>query len=236
MYELSVRISEKPSLRHFYERTYARYQECLQRCPKNGLVVEIGSGAGFAKSFIPDIITSDILPYDGVDKVVDATKLPLENESVRLLCMLNVFHHIREVEKFLREAQRCLIQGGRVLIVDQHVGLLSRPILKYFHHEPFEPNAENWRFESTGALSGANGALAWIVFVRDRQEFCAKFPDLRLFRYDPHTPFSYWLTGGLKAWNLLPRWSIRVMDTIDDVTARLFPTLGSFVDIELVKR
>ena len=75
----------------------------MQRCPKKGLVVEIGSGAGFAKSFIPDIITSDILPYDGVDKVVDATKLPLENESVRLLCMLNVFHHIREVEKFLRE-------------------------------------------------------------------------------------------------------------------------------------
>ena len=73
-------------------------------------------------------MTSDTLPYEGIDRVVDATKMPFEDESVRAICMTNVFHHIPDVEAFT---------GGhssgsrrRVLIVDQHPGWISTPIYK----------------------------------------------------------------------------------------------------------
>src|SRR5262249_49170492 len=160
-------ILGKPALKRFYDEVYARYVSCLIECPKWGLVIELGSGGGFAKQCIPELITTDVLPYEGVDQVVDATKMPFRNGSVRFFGMLNVFHHIPDVGAFLAEAQRCLVPGGRLLLVDQHNGWINSFVLRHFHHEPFLPEVESWQFDSEGPLSGANGALAWIVFVRD---------------------------------------------------------------------
>ncbi|MBK8443443.1 MAG: hypothetical protein IPL35_08515 [Sphingobacteriales bacterium] len=42
-----------------------------------------------------------------------------------------------------------------------------------FHHEPFQPEAASWEIPSTGPLSGANGALPWIIFKRDIDLFTA---------------------------------------------------------------
>ncbi len=81
------------------------------------------------------------------------------------------------------------------------------PILRYAHHEPSDPGAREWRFKTTGPLSGANGALTWIVFRRDRERFERQFPELGLERYEPHTPLRY----------------------------RLSPEYGSFVDVERVR-
>jgi len=103
------------------------------------------------------------------------------------------------------------------------------------HHEPFYPNARDWKFETTGPLSGANGALAWIVFVRDIKQFKKLFPQLRLVQYHPHTPLQYWMSGGLKTWNLIPRWAITLVTTVDQMLIRVSPQFGSFVDIEVVR-
>ena len=228
-------LERKPSLRRLYEEVYRDYAACLERCPDRGVALELGSGAGFAKRIVPELVTSDVVPYEGVDEVVDATRLPFGGETLRFIGMLNVFHHIPDVEAFLGEAQRCLLPGGKIFIVDQHPGIISTPILRYLHHEPFDPGAESWRFESTGPLSGANGALAWIVFVRDRPRFRSCFPALCLCEYRPHTPLRYWMTGGLKRWNLLPGWAFGLASRLDRLLARLSPKLGSFVSIEIVK-
>jgi SAM-dependent methyltransferase len=161
-------IQTKEALRYFYSSSYEKYRQCLQLCPAEGLILEIGSGAGFAKELIPELCSSDIIPYPNIDKVVDATHLDFEDNSLRAIFLLNTFHHIPDVDKFLIEACRCLKPGGRILIIDQHVGLISRFVLKYLHHEPFNPKSETWSFQSSGPLSGANGALAWIVFERDK--------------------------------------------------------------------
>jgi len=41
------------------------------------------------------------------------------------------------------------------------------------------PPQKHWTFPDSGPLSGANGALPWIVFQRDRQEFRIEVPQPR---------------------------------------------------------
>lgn len=228
-------IERKPSLRRFYENIYLRYSACLERCPFEGLAVEIGSGAGFAKSVIPELVTSDVLPYDGIDQVIDGTGLPFPDNSLRFICMTNVLHHIPNVELFFDEAQRCLRKGGRLFMVDQHVGVISKPILKYFHHEPFYQNSKEWKFTSTGPLSSANGALAWVVFVRDRKEFENMYPGFQMINYETKTPIFYWVTGGLKQWSLVPESMLEAVEKFDSFLLGVSSVFGSFVDIEVEK-
>lgn len=233
--EIRARLASKPALRAFYQQTYEKFAACLQRTPNSGKILEIGSGAGFLKAVIPDVITSDILPYPGVDAVVDATALPFPNSSLRLICLLNTFHHIADVEKFLSEAVRCLVPGGKVFMVDHHRGWLSDLLYRYGHSEPFDPSAPQWRFETSGPLSGANAALSWIVFRRDLSRFERRFPNLQLVTYRAHSPLLYWLSGGLKNWTLVPGAAVSVVGIVDEWLGRHFPSLCSFADIELQK-
>jgi len=233
--ELRRTIRRKRSLERFYLDVYARFDAVLARCPAAGEVLELGSGGGFLRERMPGVVTSDVLPYQGVDRCIDATRMDVASASLRMICMLNVFHHIPDVAAFLAEADRCLVPGGRVIIVDQHMGWISRPILRHLHHEPCDPGAREWRFEASGPLSGANGALAWIVFRRDAARLAREFPRLRLDRFEPHSPLRYWLAGGLKSWSLLPGALYGAARAFDGILTSIAPELGSFVDIELVK-
>jgi SAM-dependent methyltransferase len=235
IHELRRIIARKSSLRAFYREVYARYAECLAKCPSDGVALELGSGGGFARDVIPELVTSDTLPYDGVDKLVDATQMPFADASVRAIFMLNVFHHIPDVEAFLREAARVLKPQGRMLIVDQHPGWIGRFVYRYLHHEPFDPKASSWSFDSSGPLSGANGALTWIVFQRDRERLLREHPRLRLERYEPHSPLRYWMAGGLKSWSLLPGWAWGIATAVDRGLVTLTPELGCFVDVEVLR-
>lgn len=218
-----------------YQEIYARYKACLDRTPGRGLAVELGSGAGFVKLVVPEVVTTDILAYTGVDAVVDGTAMPFANESIRFVCMWNVLHHIPDAEALFRELDRCLVPGGRAMIQDQHVGWIGRWVLRYIHHEPFRPEAAQWAFATDGPLSGANGALSWIVFQRDLKRFQKLFPRLRLNHYRPHTPLRFWLAGGLKKWSLIPSGTWRFVTALDRLLIHLSPQFGSFVEIELEK-
>jgi SAM-dependent methyltransferase len=226
-------IRSKPALKAWYEEMYARYVEVLARCPADGLAIEIGSGAGFARDVVPGLATTDVLPYSGVDQVVDACHMPFADGDLRFIGMLNVFHHVPDVEAFLREAERCVRPGGRCLVLDQHPGWIGGAIFKYAHHEGYDPTAREWRFESSGPLSGANGALAWIVFRRDRDRLARLFPRLKLVRYETHSPLRYWLAGGLKPWSLLPGWGFGAASALDRALVRMSAEFGSFSAVEI---
>src|SRR3989339_1431605 len=116
--EIQATIERKPSLKLLYVEDYLKFAECLTKCPKDGLALEIGSGGGFLKNYIPNLTSSDIIPYEGVDQVVDATNLPFKDNSLRAIFLHYVLHHINNADLFFKEAQRCLKPGGRIFIID----------------------------------------------------------------------------------------------------------------------
>lgn len=228
-------LRQKRSLYHFYKEVYESYAKVLKSVPAGGLAVEIGSGGGFVKEVVPEMVTSEIETVTGIDAVVDATQMAFKEGELRAIFMMNVFHHIPDVSRFLDEASRCLKPGGKLFIMDQYRGWLSDFIFKNIHHEPYNPSAKEYIFPSSGRLSGANGALAWMVFERDRKLFSTRFPKLKIIRYEPHSPFRYWLIGGLKPWTLVPSFLFRFFTQLDYFLATLFPRMCSFVNVEIIR-
>ncbi|MGB2705877.1 MAG: radical SAM protein, partial [Candidatus Omnitrophota bacterium] len=60
-------IQKKPFLRRIYTDFYNRFKGTASDFPPGALLVELGSGGGFIKDVIPNVITSDILKLTGVD-------------------------------------------------------------------------------------------------------------------------------------------------------------------------
>lgn len=228
-------IEKKKPLQTFYREVYRKYNDTLKTCPTDGMALELGSGGGFIKEVIPEIITSDVIPYAGIDRVINAMELPFNNDSIRFIAMMDVIHHLPNVRKFFDEANRCLKKNGKIFIVDQYYSWVTYPLYKFLHHEPMAPKASKWEFESTGPLSDANAALAWIVFERDRKIFETLYPNLRINKIQHHSPIRYWITGGMKNWTLMPNWSYSGFKLFDGMLCKISNRFASFIDIEIEK-
>jgi len=195
-------LRAKPFLRRVYRDWYERILEALPA--GDGRVLEIGSGAAFLKEMLPSLLTSEIVAWEGVSLVADARSLPFRAGSLRAIVMTNVFHHFPDSRAFLREAGRGVRPGGVLAMVEPWVTAWSRFVYGRLHREPFEPAAAAWEFPSSGPLSGANGALPWIVFERDRSAFEREFPEWAIERVEPFMPISYLLAGGMAYRGLMP--------------------------------
>jgi SAM-dependent methyltransferase len=197
-------VRSKPFLRKIYGEWYRLLRESLPGGP--GLVLELGSGAGFLSEAVPEAITSEVFLSPGIRLAADAQRLPVEPDSLRAIAMVDVFHHLPDCGLFLREAARCVRPGGAVVAIEPWVTSWSRFVYRHLHHEPFFPGASEWRFPATGPLSGANGALPWIVFERDRRLVERDYPQWRIERVHPFMPFLYLLSGGVGDRSLAPSW------------------------------
>ncbi len=196
-------IRSKPFLRAIYEEWCRTIRMHLPSAVA-GDVLELGSGAGMLADFVPGLITSEVFPCNWVRLVADGRALPLASGSLRAIAMIDVLHHIPDVRRFFSEAVRCLRSGGTLVMIEPWVTPWSRFVYTRFHHEPFETRAPDWSFPEQGPLSGANGALPWIIFQRDRTVFEAGFPDLRVERIKPMMPFRYLVSGGVSMRNIMP--------------------------------
>lgn len=227
-------IRGKPFLRRLYEEWYGAMAAWVPDGP--GAALEIGSGAGFLQEFVPGLITSDPLPLEGVQKVVRAEALPSPDGSLRALLMMNVLHHVPRPRQFFAEAMRTLRPGGRVIMMEPWVSAWSRVVYQRLHHEPFDAATRSWEFESSGPLSGANTALPWIVFGRDRELFEREFPRLAVLRVEPCCPFRYILSGGvsMRAW--APSGTFAFWRWLEQALGGAMPRWGLFALIVLEKQ
>lgn len=230
--ELRVQIIQsKPFLRRLYADWY---RMIVEKIPAgDGRVLELGSGGGYFVEFSREVIQSEVFHCRNVDVVADARELPFGSSSLKAIAMTDVFHHIPQPEIFLREGVRCLLPGGRVVMIEPWVCAWSKLVYGHLHHEPFLPQAESWELSGTGPLSDANGALPWIIFVRDRQLFEKKFPGLVIEEIIPMMPWRYLVSGGVSMRNLMPGVTYNFWKGIESLVSPLNHYLGMFALISL---
>ena len=227
-------IRRKAFLRGLYADFYNRFKKSITGNAESKVFVELGSGGGFIKDVIPEAITSDIKDLPDVDKHFSALDMPFGDSTVDAFFMIDVLHHLNDTAAFLKEINRCLKTGGRVVMIEPANTPWSRFIYRNFHHEPFDP-AGGWGFEKTGPLSSANGAIPWIVFYRDRRRFEREFPSLKILELKPHTPFRYLVSGGVSMRQLLPVFTYSAIKGLEAVLSPFNRFLGIFLTIELEK-
>jgi len=227
-------VRSKRFLLDFYRANYEFYCNELKSLPL-GSVLEIGSGGGFANDYIPGLITSDIRFADTLSVVCSGVELPFKDSSLRGVLMTNVFHHIQRPAAFLASIERVLLPGGKLIMVEPANSLWSQFIYSKFHHEPFEPKAVSWDLPLGGPMTMANGALPWIVFERDREEFERLFPGLKIERIEYFGPILYLLSGGLSQPQLLPGAALDLIKLLERILSPLARRLGLFSRIVLRK-
>ncbi len=222
-------IKDKALLQAIYREWYGLIIDALPT--DKGRVLEIGSGGGYFDEILPEIITSEVFFTPGVALVADARQLPFAEKALDAVVMVDVFHHISDVGAFLAEASRCVRPGGKIVMIEPWRTSWSQWVYTHLHPEPFEPEA-GWFIPGTGPLSGANGALPWIVFERDQAEFEDRFPQWRLVRLRPLMPVAYLLSGGVSLRSLMPGWLYGPLRFAEGLLPQRLTAMFAFIELE----
>ena len=226
-------IKEKRFLHLIYDKWYT---STVKELPAGSQpVLEIGSGAGFLSDYIPELITSEMFQCAQIRVVLNGMEMPFADSSLRAILMTGVLHHIPDVRQFFSEARRCLCSDGVIIMIEPWVTAWSRQVYTRLHHEPFEPDAHEWAFASSGPLSDANSALPWILFERDRAKFKREFPCWQIKSIEPLMPFSYLVSGGFSNRSLLPGWSFRAFSFLEGLLRPWMNSWAMFARIVLLK-
>lgn len=208
---------EKPMMNQVFK---GFYKSCIKLDNKyftsKGSRIEIGAGVSFFKDVYPEIISTDIKKADNLDRVLNALDMDLPDNSVRAFYGLNCFHHFPEPRKFFNELERTLKNGGGCILIEPYYGPVASKIYKnLFDTETFDPNQEQWESESSYML-GANQALSYIVFIRDKAKFESEFRNLEIVTNKVMNNYlRYLISGGLNFRSLLPSFMSPVIKFIE---------------------
>ncbi len=225
-------IQNKIFLKSLYTEWYLKIKT-LSNYNSSGTFLELGSGSGFIKEVMPNIITSDVFCVPGVDKIIYANSIPFEENSIDSIVMVDVLHHLNDVRSFFNEANRTLKHGGLIVMSEPWNSIWSKFIYKNFHHEPFEPRS-NWEISDIRPLSAANGALPWIIFKRDRLKFESEFSNFVIEKIELHTPFRYLLSGGVSIKQMVPNFSFNFFTKVDKICASKLFSMFAYIVIRKI--
>ncbi len=172
-----------------------------------------------------------------IDIVMDAcSTFPFTSNSLRGIAMVNTLHHLPNCASFFNEAVHCLEPGGVIVMIEPWVTTWSSFIYKMLLHEPFDPDTKDWGFTTTGPLSGANGALPWILFSRDYKKFQRLFPHLAIEKIVLQMPLRYILSGGISMRSLVPTWSSSFWSAFEKLLSPFNSKLAMFALIVIRKK
>jgi SAM-dependent methyltransferase len=195
----------KPAVRLLYRDFHRRL---LASCPE-GRVLDIGSGTAHIKDFRPDILSTDILPFPGIDVVADAHRLPFPDECFSGVVMLDVLHHLERPIEFLMEASRVLKPGGRLAMIEPAMTRLAHRIYDRFHDEPVDMHIDPFAQVAINPDRDpfdANQAIPTLLFATlpARRQVEAALPALRVRNVTWLSLFAYPMSGGFQNWSLMP--------------------------------
>lgn len=213
----------KPLLREVYAHFYRMIRE---RLPVNrgGAVVEIGSGMGNIKEWIPECVTTDLFPNPWLDQVESVYRLSFADRSASAFVLFDVFHHLRHPGAAFTEMRRALGPGGRVILIEPDMGALGRFIFGRFHHEPLglgEPiewdAPTGFDPEQHGYYAAQGNASR--VFVGG--ELREKLDGWRVVEVKRMPAFSYIGSGGFRGPQIYPRFLLPLVRAVENVFAIL---------------
>ena len=198
-----------------------------------GQRVEVGAGTALFRSYDPGVISTDIKAAGHLSGVVDAQNMPFGDCTIRTFYGIHCFHHLPDPAAFLRELERVLVPGGGCVLIEPFHGPIAQWLYpRLFATEHFDKNQEGWRSKlDMTTMHGANQALSYVVFVRDRARLEEDFPQLETALRKPLNNYLRYVTsGGLYFKQLLPDLSIPFLRLVETF---LFP-LRSFLALHHV--
>lgn len=197
------------ALRICYREWYGMVRANLPS-PELGPWIEVGSGPGLAKEFIPEMLLTDIVQASWHDRQASAESLPFPAASVGALVLFDVLHHVAVPPLFFAEAERVLRPGGRIVLVEPYASPISQIIYGHFHEEPSILSVDPLTpvLPSTRATKDpftSNQAIPTLLFARGgARRFAQAFPNLLVTRVRRLAGFAYPATGGFNRGPLLP--------------------------------
>jgi SAM-dependent methyltransferase len=185
----------KPLLKEIYAGFYRRILALIDPSIP-GRIVELGSGIGNLKDYLPAALSTDLFPNPWLDLACDGYELPFKPGTLSHLLLFDVFHHLRAPNAFLREARRVLAPTGRLLLFEPYISLTSGPVYGLLHHEPVA-----WRESINLAQSfprprdyyAAQGNATRLFF---RKGISAWPEGWKVFHAEAFSCFHYLLSGG----------------------------------------
>src|SRR5436309_3919595 len=238
-----ARLRANKNLLFWYRELYRDQFRDLPN-PSALSILEVGSGTSPLKQFLPNIITSDVLDLDYLDLVFDCHEIDkldaIKDNSIDVVTLTNVLHHLKRPIAFLNRAADKLKSGGKVIATEPFFSVLSAPIFKYLHHEPVDFRISEPELEKVkGPLALANIALPWLIFFR-RPEWLERLSenfDVATLSARPFSALSYMATGGISRTLPLPHFLYRTLFPMDLAFSRYFPhTCASFFTVTLTRR
>jgi SAM-dependent methyltransferase len=238
-----ARLGENKNLLFWYRELYRDQFRDLPN-PSTLSILEVGSGTSPLKQFLSNVITSDVLDLDYLDLVFDCHEIDkldaIPGNSIDVITLTNVLHHLKSPIGFLNRAASKLKSGGKVVATEPFFSVLSTPIFKYLHHEPVNFSISEPELDKVqGPLASANIALPWLIFFR-RPDWLQRLNDnfdVETMSARPFSALSYMATGGISRKIPIPHFVYRRLFSTDLAASRLFPGFcASFFTVTLTRR
>lgn len=178
--------------------------------------IELGAGIAPVRDSFPNVLATDVVESKYLDRCLNAENMDLPNSSVGAFYGQNCFHHFPNPDLFFKELDRTLSPGGGAILIEPYFGPFASFLYKrLFKTEGFDMSYPSWTTPVKGPMNGANQALSYIVFFRDRKEFERKYPNLKIVETAVcENHLKYLLSGGLNFIQLAPNWSMPLIDLL----------------------
>jgi SAM-dependent methyltransferase len=213
---------QKPVLRRIYNEEF--FARLLSFRTKDGISVEVGAGPGFFKQALPGVLSTDLVWCPWLDAVADAQNLPFRTSSVANIFGVDILHHLAAPMTFLLEAQRVLVPGGRLILVEPWVTPFSSFIYRHFHQEERDLSVRPWELTEAQPSAGkrafdGNQAIPYLLFgPHNRSQTLGSLPGFAPLAIEPFCLFAYLLSMGFKPMSLLPEVLYPAVSKIEKVT------------------
>jgi SAM-dependent methyltransferase len=207
----------KALLRDVYFQMYARVANWIDTAIA-GKVVEIGSGIGNFGEFRSDVVLTDQSIQPWIDLTCNAYRLPFRDRTVSHIVMFDVFHHLSAPRAFFDSARSVIANGGRVIVIEPYISLMSSVAYGVFHDEPIAwrakiedtPSSEYYAAQGN-ATRLLFGDLDWL-------------PGWRVVHREAFPAFGYLLSGGFSRPAFYPRRLLPAFNAVDRALSH-FPKL-----------